>query len=169
MTRTSKQKRKKRPRKLKPVTHISVQNRMKSKALISKLHVANKEIEKLQENSNLKTAEKQKKLALLQTQVKELGGLDTYQLVSKLGEYHHGNTNTAKWVVKKIQEYKLKPSEGKRLDLLDVGALDLNYEKHKWINCTSIDLNPQNHKIIKADFLQYQCHPNAVYLCQVHI
>ena len=46
--------------------------------------------------------------------------------------------------------------DGTKLKLLDVGALDLNYRgQEKTIEATAIDLNPQNPKIVKADFLEY--------------
>ena len=41
------------------------------------------------------------------------------------------------------------------MQLLDVGALDLNY-KEKAVECTAIDLNPQKKGIVKADFLKFK-------------
>ncbi|XP_078001389.1 uncharacterized protein LOC144453909 [Glandiceps talaboti] len=148
-------KRRKSQRSLKPVTHQRHKNRQKSKSLITKLHMVNKELEKIKSDARLTAEAKQEKGESLQKQIEQLGGLETYQQVSKLGEYHHGNTNTSKWILQKLQDYNVKLTEG-TLDLLDVGALDLNYKKQKWLKTTAIDLNPQRKEIQQADFLQYQ-------------
>eukprot|EP00118_Oscarella_pearsei_P002387 m.10433 g.10433 ORF g.10433 m.10433 type:complete len:237 (+) comp22294_c0_seq2:145-855(+) len=88
-------------------------------------------------------------------ELKKLGGVKEYQLASKRGEKRTHNFDTSKWVKELLEKYSIEPSHpGTRLNLLDVGALDLNYRKEvKWIECTPIDLHPHKTGIMKRDFL----------------
>ncbi len=118
--------------------------------------------------------------------VLQLGGINVYQHLSVAGGKRHGNFNTSQWVVRKLKDDNILPPQVKfrtnelrtnhsfaqtflaqsqsilflqesKITLLDVGALDLNYEKYSnWILCTAIDLNPQRREILKADFLKFQ-------------
>nr|XP_006815120.1 PREDICTED: 25S rRNA (adenine(2142)-N(1))-methyltransferase-like [Saccoglossus kowalevskii] len=158
-----KRKRKKRSNH-KPVTLSPTKRLKKDRVLINQVHTLNKELEKINSNSTLDEKAKKKKSKIIHKKIDELGGLETYQITSKLGEYRHGNTNTATWVAKHLKTcYICTELKGEKIHLLDVGALDLNYKKYFWIKCTAIDLNPQHRKIIKADFLQFQSDECAVY------
>eukprot|EP00058_Branchiostoma_floridae_P013315 XP_002598803.1 hypothetical protein BRAFLDRAFT_74520 [Branchiostoma floridae] len=160
--------RKKKKPKPKPVTEVRV-----DRSVISKLHVLNKELDTIRSDQSLSQGTKQARVNQLETEIQKIGGLDAYQAASKRGACCHGNTTTSNWVIKQLKKFKVKPaSEKTRLRLLDVGALDNHYQRHGWLDCTAIDLNPQTHRVTKADFFDYQvvlplpCLSNSRYLTQ---
>ena len=139
----------------KPVVEINVR---KDRKVINEYHTLNKKIDAMRKNPSISREDKASKIAALEAKKDKLGGINAYQQASILGEAHHGSFNSAKWVVKqlKVLNLRLVQAEGTsdKLRLLDVGALDHNYQRHvKWIECTAIDLNPQNGHVKKADFL----------------
>ncbi|XP_022089893.1 uncharacterized protein LOC110978879 isoform X2 [Acanthaster planci] len=161
---------KSRRKRYRPVTEYNIKTPHRDNKVISKLHTINKEIEKISGKKE-KESHADPRIISLKKCVEELGGLDAYQSASKLGEAHHGNINSAKWVLQKLKELNIRKEKGTKLKLLDVGALDNHYRKQKkWIDCTAIDLNPQNGCIIKADFFTFQivlplaCLENSRYL-----
>ncbi|XP_020893932.1 25S rRNA (adenine(2142)-N(1))-methyltransferase-like [Exaiptasia diaphana] len=141
---------------LNPVT-FTTSNIRKDNNLINKYHALVKIQESVKKARGLTKQEREYKLKDLNSKIDKLGGINAYQKASKLGEKHSGGFNSAKWVVSKLKEHNIRGCGGK-LKLLDVGALSCNYTKYKaWIDCTAIDLNPQNSSIIKADFLTLSC------------
>lgn len=147
-------KKKKKTAKKKPVTFTKPTIR-KDKKLINKYHALKKLQEAVKKDNQLSTEEKSVKMTDLNTKLEKLGGIDAYQEASRLGEKRYGGFNSAKWVVKQLKENGIQAVKDQKLRLLDVGALSCNYTKQQsWIDCTSIDLNPQSHMITKADFLQ---------------
>lgn len=142
---------------LNPVT-FTTSNTRKDSHLINKYHALVKVQESVKRERGLTDEERRLKLKELSSKLDKLGGIDAYQKASKLGEKHSGGFNSAKWVLRKLKEHNISGCSGK-LKLLDVGALSCNYTKCKaWIDCTAIDLNPQNSSVIKADFLTLPCH-----------
>ncbi|KAJ8027124.1 25S rRNA (adenine(2142)-N(1))-methyltransferase [Holothuria leucospilota] len=165
MAPNSKRSWKKRKRKQKPVTEqsLTIKKIKKNKKLISAVHVLNQEIDKVKGDSSLTAYEVKAKCQRLQEKIEALGGLGAYQLASKKGESRHGNFNSAQWVLKAIKEHS-GFEKGIKLELLDVGAVSLNYEKQKkWIKCTSIDLVPQQTGILPQDFFEFKLSESEVY------
>ena len=153
---------KKKKKSNKPVVEI---NSRKDRKIIGEYHTLNKKIDAVRRNPSISKEDKETKIAELQVKREKLGGIEAYQQASKLGEARHGSFNSAKWVIKQLKALKVFPVQksteihvaNNKLRLLDVGALDNNYQKHvKWIHCTPIDLNPQSSKVMKADFLALQ-------------
>lgn len=130
-------------------------NMRKDKKIIAEYHTLNKQINALRKSRSIGKGEKDRRIADLQEKREKIGGINAYQEASRLGEARHGSFNSAKWVVKQLKAFDVQPSSQQtKLKILDVGALDNNYQKHcKWIQCTPIDLNPQNDRVIQADFL----------------
>ncbi|XP_031568151.1 25S rRNA adenine-N(1) methyltransferase-like [Actinia tenebrosa] len=154
---TTHKKKKKKTTKKKPVTFTKPSIR-KDEKLINKYHALKKLQEAVKKDSQLQSEKKAVKLNELNTKLEKLGGIDAYQEASRLGEKRYGGFNSAKWVLKQLKENGIHPDKDHKFRLLDVGALSCNYTKQKsWIDCTSIDLNPQNHMIMEADFLQIDC------------
>lgn len=154
---TKKQSKKKKKKQLKPVTHTTTVIR-KDNNLINKFHALTKKQELIKKAKGLSDHERTSKLEELSSKIDKLGGIDAYQKASKLGESRSGGFNSAKWVVSKLKEFNIRGGNDK-LRLLDVGALACNYTKqNSWIDCTAIDLNPQNSSVIKADFLSLPSH-----------
>ena len=145
---------KKKSRPNKPVTYTKPSIR-KDKNLINKYHALKKIEEAIKKDTSLSNVDKSRKLLQLSSKMEKLGGLEAYQKASRLGETRNGGFNSAKWVLKQLKVHNIRPTSGdNKLKLLDVGALDSNYRKQTWIDCTSIDLNPQSRSVIKADFLK---------------
>lgn len=154
---------KKKKKSRKPVVEVS---RRKDRTIINEFHTLNKKIEAVQKNPSMPKEDKASKIALLEAKQEKLGGISAYQRASRLGEVRHGSFNSSKWVIKQLKAFNVRPAAQKlkpntstdgpneKLNLLDVGALQNNYQKHvKWIQCTPIDLNPQRNEVIKADLL----------------
>ncbi|XP_066285745.1 uncharacterized protein [Branchiostoma lanceolatum] len=155
----SKDHKKKKKQKPKPITEVRV-----DRSVISKLHVLNKELDAVRSDQSLSRSTKQARANQLETEIQKIGGLDAYQAASKRGACCHGNTTTSNWVIKQLKKFKVKPAtEETRLRLLDVGALDNHYQRHSWLDCTAIDLNPQTDSVIKADFFDYQVEEGCKY------
>ena len=151
---TKKKSKNKKKKQLKPVTYSDSLIR-KDKTLINKYHALTKMQEAIKKAKNLSKEERTTKLEELNSKIEKLGGIDAYQKASKLGEGRSGGFNSAKWVVNQLKEHNVRPPDGRKLKLLDVGALALNYIKYRtWIDCKAIDLNPQNSSVIKEDFLK---------------
>lgn len=145
-----------------PVTDVKLDVDEK-KRIISHLHQLNKAQHVIDKNKQLTTKEKTNQIKQIKKQIKEIGGLNAYQHVSKTAESLYGNFNSAKWVFQQLRTLNILPKSG-CLSLLDVGALDLNYTAYsKHINCTSIDLNPQKPGISKADLCQYKVGETGIY------
>ncbi|XP_033099184.1 25S rRNA (adenine(2142)-N(1))-methyltransferase-like isoform X2 [Anneissia japonica] len=102
-------------------------------------------------------------MKLIAQELEQVGGIDTYQATSSLGEFKNGRTNSAKWVVAQLKEHRIKSTTSAKLRLLDVGALHLNYAKQKWIDSTAIDINPTQPGILKADFFDLKVKPSDAY------
>lgn len=141
---------------LQPVTHTTSVIR-KDNNLINKFHALTKLQESIKKDKRLSEHERTSTLEELSCKIAKLGGINAYQKASKLGESRSGGFNSAKWVIKMLKECNFRGFSGK-IRLLDVGALACNYKKHTWIDCTAIDLNPQNSSVIKADFLTLPTH-----------
>lgn len=145
---------KKRKKSKKPVVEISSR---KDRRIITEYHTLNKTIDSVRKNPSIHKEDKAAQIALLEAKKEKIGGINAYQKASKLGEARHGSFNAAKWVLKQLRAHNVcaNRTEGEKLRVLDVGALDNNYKKHsKWIQCTPIDLNPQSNDVVKADFLK---------------
>ena len=147
---------KKRKKSKKPVVEISSR---KDRRIITEYHTLNKTIDSVRKNPSIHREDKAAQIAVLEAKKTKIGGINAYQKASKLGEVRHGSFNSAKWVLKQLKAHNVcantNRTDGGKLSLLDVGALDNNYKKHsKWIQSTPIDLNPQSNDVIKADFLK---------------
>ncbi|XP_048580639.1 25S rRNA adenine-N(1) methyltransferase isoform X2 [Nematostella vectensis] len=161
----AKKRKKKKQKTHRPVTETSPSTRKDSK-VINTYHALKKRLESVSIDKRLSDHEKAQLSSEITAKMEQLGGLDAYQKASKLGESRHGGFNAAKWVVGELKAHNIRSElqageecststgNSEKLRLLDVGALDHNYKKHGWIDCTPIDLNPQNSSIKKMDFLQ---------------
>jgi 25S rRNA (adenine2142-N1)-methyltransferase len=122
--------------------------------LIRRFHVLNKELAKLKDKPNDK--ETHVKRQNIVKEMESMGGLDWYQRASKLGQSKARGGDSSKWLMGVLTREGIPDHfQSRSMRLLDVGALSpFNYEKHKWIQATPIDLNPQHPLIKKQDFLE---------------
>lgn len=117
--------------------------------LIRRYHVLNKELAKCR-SSNDREKEQQ-----ILAEMEAMGGLDWYQRASQLGQSKSRGGDSSKWLLQKLEKHGYKGGEEK-LRLLEIGAVAPdNYDKVKsWITVLPIDLNPQDPRIKKQDFLE---------------
>lgn len=139
-----------------PVTAIKLSTNERKK-IISELHQINKK-KSLLAKTDLTETEKSVQKKKLDEKISKIGGLNAYQFVSKTTEDRYGGFNTAKWVMQQLHKHDVMiKRQDRKLELLDVGALSLNYTQHaQLIQATAIDLNPQKTGILKADLLKYK-------------
>jgi 25S rRNA (adenine2142-N1)-methyltransferase len=139
--------------------------------VISEYHTLMKRLSLL-ESSDI-SAGSSDEIFKIQERLKELGGLEGYQKASlKGGNKKQGFFKTCQFLLPFLKSIRNSISSDvtdmttgnstkstkennvpKNIKLLDVGALDgQTFVKIPWIQCTSIDLNPQSHLVKKQDF-----------------
>ncbi|KAJ8654399.1 hypothetical protein O0I10_009968 [Lichtheimia ornata] len=129
------------------ITHRFKQSSSETAKLIRQYHTLNKELAKCRATGNV-VREKE-----IVAEMESMGGLDWYQRASQLGQSKQRGGDSSKWLVQVLKRHHLqRPS----MRVLDVGALSPdNYRPYQsWIEATPIDLNPQDPRITKQDFLK---------------
>ncbi|KAI9495038.1 nucleolus protein [Zychaea mexicana] len=119
--------------------------------LIRRFHVLNKELAKC------KTVTDAVRKQEILTEMEVMGGIDWYQKASQLGQSKRRGGDSSKWLILILNKHNLRPASTQKVfKLLEVGAVAPdNYERHKsWIQVKPIDLNPQDPRIAKQDFLE---------------
>ncbi|KAL0578251.1 25S rRNA (adenine2142-N1)-methyltransferase [Marasmius crinis-equi] len=127
-----------------------------SRVVIRKFHVLIKRQAQLQSqlegfNGNSSLVQE---LADVKNEIEELGGLDSYQRMSTIGQGHDRGGGSEKVLIQWLKDAEIhKP--GKKYRLLEVGALKPdNYSScSSWIETTPIDLNSRHPSILEQDFL----------------
>ncbi|KAI8910278.1 hypothetical protein EDD86DRAFT_137035 [Gorgonomyces haynaldii] len=110
--------------------------------LISQFHTLNKRLAKAKADKN--TAEQQQ----IESQLEEMGGLHLYQKASLKGGSIKKGFAADQWLVPLLKQ------EPKPMRMLDVGAISGElYQKYKFLQVVSIDLNSQTPAVIKQDFM----------------
>ncbi|KAK1229086.1 25S rRNA (adenine2142-N1)-methyltransferase [Marasmius sp. AFHP31] len=127
-----------------------------SRGVIRKFHVLIKRQSQLQSkldggNSNTSLVQE---LVDIQNQIEELGGLDSYQRMSTIGQGNDRGGGSEKVLIQWLKDAEMHKS-GKTYKLLEVGALKPdNYAPcTSWIETTPIDLNSRHPSILEQDFL----------------
>ncbi|KAG7452881.1 nucleolus protein [Guyanagaster necrorhizus] len=115
-----------------------------SRTVIRQFHVL------LKQQAQLNDAQK---LAEIQRQIDELGGIDCYQSMSAIGQGKDRGGGSEKVLIGWLKE--LGCGGQKKLKLLEVGALlPDNYKScSSWIDATPMDLHSRHPSIIEQDFL----------------
>ena len=134
------------------------QSSQETARLIRRFHVLNKELAKCKSISD---APRRKEIL---NEMEAMGGIDWYQKASQLGQSKRRGGDSSKWLMQTLKKHNLfnkqqekqQQEQSKRVKLLEVGAVAPdNYERQKsWIQVKPIDLNPQDPKIQKQDFLE---------------
>jgi len=102
-----------------------------------------------------------KKLAEIDAEIEQLGGLDAYQQMSKLGQRADRGGGTEKVFIDWLKHLGLRGQS--KLKLLEVGALkpDNYHFCLSWIDNTPIDLHSQHPDILEQDFLEMSENENS--------
>ncbi len=119
--------------------------------IISKFHTLNKRLEQNANDTTISETERQRIAQQIQKEQEALGGLDRYQKASIYGA-KSSKFVCADWVIP-----LLKKQKGKQLRILDVGAIDHQYEKYEsWLDAVPIDLHGGQHEqVLPVDFFEY--------------
>ncbi|KAK0240479.1 nucleolus protein [Armillaria nabsnona] len=117
-----------------------------SRTVIRQFHVL------LKQQAQIKDA---RKLAEIQRQIDELGGIECYQSMSAIGQGKDRGGGSEKVLIGWLKELGYAGREEKKLKLLEVGALlPDNYKScSSWIDATPMDLHSRHPSIIEQDFL----------------
>ncbi|KAI9246743.1 putative methyltransferase-domain-containing protein [Phascolomyces articulosus] len=126
------------------------QSSQETARLIRRFHVLNKEFAKCKATNDVK-----KQQSIL-AEMEAMGGIDWYQKASQLGQSKRRGGDSSKWLMQTLKKHKLLEQRTSMVKLLEVGAVAAdNYERQKsWIQVKPIDLNPQDPRIQKQDFLE---------------
>ncbi|KAK0210435.1 nucleolus protein [Desarmillaria ectypa] len=117
-----------------------------SRTVIRQFHVL------LKRQAQLKDAQK---LAEIQRQIDELGGIECYQSMSAIGQGKDRGGGSERVLIGWLKELGYAGRGQKKLKLLEVGALlPDNYKScSSWIDATPMDLHSRHPSIIEQDFL----------------
>ncbi|KAJ8078469.1 25S rRNA (adenine2142-N1)-methyltransferase [Marasmius tenuissimus] len=135
-----------------------------SRGVIRKFHVLIKRQAQLQSklDGGNGSASLVQELVDIQNEIEELGGLDSYQRMSTIGQGNDRGGGSEKVLIQWLKDAEMHKS-GKTYKLLEVGALKAdNYAScTSWIETTPIDLNSRHPSILEQDFLLMDEEKNA--------
>ncbi|KAK7043754.1 25S rRNA (adenine2142-N1)-methyltransferase [Paramarasmius palmivorus] len=125
-----------------------------SRHVIRRFHVLLKQQAQLQKKLEHGDSTVARALADIQHEIDQLGGLETYQRMSTIGQGSDRGGGSEKVLIQWLKEDGVH-TIGKTLKLLEVGALKPdNYDTcSSWIETTPIDLNSRHPDILEQDFL----------------
>ena len=132
----------------KPIGGTAVKSRRLAREITSKYHVIQNEKSLIAKETDLSEAAKQKKINALDEQMAELGGTNRYQQASIISTQHF---KTSKWVASTLEKLQ-KHHKTNKLNVLEVGAINIQLQQYNWMNVRAIDLNSQNPQIEECDF-----------------
>lgn len=129
-----------------PVTERAMKVNKDTQKIISSYHTLTKSLAVAKSNKSNNTVE------AIEKELEDMGGLPLYQQASlKGGNLEKGFGAVGRWLEKAVKEFPLKRIQ--KLKVLDVGAITGQvYEKMKYMNVTSIDLNSQSPLVLQQDF-----------------
>ena len=88
----------------------------------------------------------------LERELEALGGVQAYQQASQLNTAVH---STSKWVKRTLQERQLGRGAGRRVRVLEVGAVNTQLLAEKgWLEVRAIDLHSSDPRIEELDFFE---------------
>ncbi|KAJ3366580.1 hypothetical protein HDU91_001773 [Kappamyces sp. JEL0680] len=132
-----------------PVTERAIPRIKNTQKVISTFHTLTKELEKKRQAGDVEEVQS------IERKIKEIGGLQTYQIASLSGgSKDKGWGGSGRWLLQQLVQHPLAQlGSGERLRMLDVGAITGEvYTKAKQLDVTSIDLNSQSPRVVQQDF-----------------
>eukprot|EP00939_MAST-03C_sp_MAST-3C-sp1_P002531 g2531.t1 len=155
----------------KKITTNQFLNTTESLRIIAAYHTAEKRLEQIMRDTNMKASEKKRVIKEIELEKIKLGGLEAYQQASiygaKASKYtcaqtivplirtHLPSSGDSKQPRRKGKETVLATSKGRPF-VLDVGAIDNQYDRFRTeLEIVPIDLNPQDAGVIRADFFEF--------------
>ena len=131
-----------------PIGGAAVKSRRLAREITSKYHVIQNEKSHVAKEADLSDEAKQQKLSALDEQMVELGGTNRYQQASIISTQHF---KTSKWVASTLEKLG-KHDKTRKLNVLEVGAINVQLQQYNWMNVRAIDHNSQHPQIEERDF-----------------
>jgi hypothetical protein len=136
-----------------PIGGKVVKSRRVARVITSKYHKLRNEFEAKREIlvkskiDDLKRVESE-----FQIKLDEIGGIDAYQKASAISTQHF---QTSKWIIKMLKCLH-KNNSIEKLNVLEVGAINIQMKQCKSFNVRAIDINSQHPLIEECDFFDLE-------------
>jgi hypothetical protein len=138
---------------VKPIGGNIVKSRKKARQITSKYHaiLKRKQILLEQERNTNEKEDISRQLEDLENELFQIGGIDSYQEASVISTNHF---KTSKWIIQALRRLNKFPSSNlKRLDCLEIGAINDQLYRCPSLNVKAIDLNARLPFIEQCNFL----------------
>jgi hypothetical protein len=132
-----------------PIGGAPVKSRRVARVITSQYHVIQNERQRLHNDSGLSELERSEKLAALDKEMEDIGGTNKYQQASIISTQHF---KTSKWVAGTLAKLGRQTQATNKLNVLEVGAINIQLQQYNWMSVRSIDLNSQHPSIEECDF-----------------
>ena len=155
-----------------PIGGKDMKSRRKARFVTSQYHNIRNELTAIDKDVDTPLAEKDRQKEILNEKLEAIGGVDKYQQASIISTSHF---KTSRWVVTILEQIGMKkllddegaisevPSSGsqicttattssRKLNVLEVGAINTQLQQCKWLNVRAIDVNSQHPSIEECDF-----------------
>ena len=135
-----------------------MKSRRAARKITTEYHRKINEIAKLKQNQQ--DVPKQKRIQELEKELMQSGGIDSYQQASIISTSHF---KTSRWVIRSLDQLGvLRRGKGEeKLQVLEVGAINIQFHSCSFMTVRSIDLNSQHPLIEEIDF--FDIPPTAAY------
>lgn len=162
-----------------------MKSRRKARFVTSQYHNIRNEISAIDNNSLIQPDDKDEKKKVLNEKLEAIGGVDKYQQASIISTSHF---KTSRWVVSILEQLGCRKTlpipaavkspapaiesketvptsrslvSNSKLNVLEVGAINVQLQQCRWLNVRSIDVNSQHPSIEECDFFDIE--PTAAF------
>jgi 25S rRNA (adenine2142-N1)-methyltransferase len=163
-----------------PIGGKVMKSRRKARFVTSQYHNIRNEISAIDNNSLIRPDDKDEKKKLLNEKLEAIGGVDKYQQASIISTSHF---KTSRWVVSILEQLGCRKTQqipavvksqapaiedkdagymsknfvsNCKLNVLEVGAINVQLQQCRWLNVRSIDVNSQHPSIEECDFFDIE-------------
>jgi 25S rRNA (adenine2142-N1)-methyltransferase len=163
-----------------PIGGKVMKSRRKARFVTSQYHNIRNEISAIDNNSLIRPDDKDEKKKLLNERLEAIGGVDKYQQASIISTSHF---KTSRWVVSILEQLGCRKTQqipaavksqapaiedkeagcisknfasNCKLNVLEVGAINVQLQQCRWLNVRSIDVNSQHPSIEECDFFDIE-------------
>jgi 25S rRNA (adenine2142-N1)-methyltransferase len=135
---------------VKPIGGHQIKSRRLARKITSEFHSISNQVSLINALPNLNLFDKEKNIEELESKLTDIGGLNRYQQASIISTSFF---KTSKWISQTLVELGLKENNtSKKLNVLEVGAINIQLHKYNWLSVRSIDLFSQHPLIEECDF-----------------
>ncbi len=144
-----------------PIAGAVVKSRRAARKITTEYHRKIHEIAKLKQEQDLQQEDTPiHRIKELEKELIQSGGIDRYQQASQISTSHF---KTSRWIIRSLDQLDmLRREKGKeKLQVLEVGAINIQLHACSFMTVRSIDLNSQHPLIEEIDF--FDIPPTASY------